>query len=63
MTADDTPADHRAKLQANLERAALDLLDFTATAAALVPVKGTSPQVYIVVGDAEQIKGLMRGVR
>lgn len=48
----------RKKLEKAFAEAALNLMEHTNAAAMCLPIKGTSPQVFIAIGTAEQIGGL-----
>ena len=48
----------RKKLEKKFAKAALELTEHTGAAAMCLPIKGTTPQVFIAIGTAEQIRGL-----
>lgn len=49
----------RHQLEELLAKAALDLLGFTNAAGAKIPIPGTTPPLFIVVGDAAELARLI----
>ena len=49
----------RRKLEDALEMAALDLFEHSAANALKVPIHGTTPPIFIVIGDTNAIKSLV----
>jgi hypothetical protein len=58
---DDLNARRKAALQRVITDAALDLFAETGSAAFLLPIPNTTPQLYVAVGEAQEIVGLAKG--
>ena len=61
MNGNDIAAAKRRRLQANLVKAAFDLLEFTQAEGLKATIDGTTPPLLIVIGDAQAIRELLRG--
>lgn len=62
MSEDQVFRAKREKLSKSLQRAALDLLGHMGAASALVPIEGTTPTVYVVIGEAGAAERLLSTV-
>ena len=51
----------REKLEQVIIEAALELFEHTGSGAFKIPIKGTSPSVYIVAGDEVAFRNLISG--
>ena len=60
MPADELLNARRVRLQERLVKAALDLLAFSQATGVKAIIEGTTPPVYILVGDADAIQELMQ---
>ena len=57
MNTDDIRAGRQAKLEAALMLAALELAGFAGAHGFMIPVPGTDPPLYVMLGEMEQLRG------
>lgn len=53
-------AARRRALERVLKESALDLFQQTGSAAYMLPIPGTTPQLYVAVGEREQVEQLAK---
>ena len=58
---DDLIDETEKRLILELQRAAMNLMSYTSTHSLSVPIEGTDPQLYVMAGAVEHLRGYCYG--